>query len=162
VTLWLCAGCSFVAVSGPPADHAQRVYFDCTTSKLAPLIDLAAAGLFAASALVPVTNDSGYDSQERLSTAAVSLGLTTLELVAGVQGWRATDECRHAKRELAQRLEEQRVRAARPVGCRVDIECKGERICMEGRCVDPPAGATQPSAAEPLAPSVTPELTAPP
>ncbi|HEX7477955.1 MAG TPA: hypothetical protein VF331_09120 [Polyangiales bacterium] len=162
-TALLCCstGCSFVAVTAPPPDHAERVYFDCTTSKIAPIADLLGAGLFAASAAVPATSDSSYNQGDRISTMALLLGLTAVELAAAIQGWRATDRCVSAKQGLARRIEQQHSLAEQAAGCRVDIECKGERLCVAGACVDPPtpvaatlapspaAGAPPPSAAEP-------------
>jgi len=32
----LLSGCSFVLVSGPPANHRELPAFDCTTSRLGP------------------------------------------------------------------------------------------------------------------------------
>src|SRR6185312_8095791 len=39
------SGCSFAFVSGPPANHAQLAYFDCTSSRLAPVLDSVLTGL---------------------------------------------------------------------------------------------------------------------
>lgn len=29
--------------------------------------------------------------------------------------------------------------APQPLGCQYDTQCKGDRLCVEGKCVDPPA-----------------------
>src|SRR6188768_2760267 len=37
--LVLMSGCSFALVSGPPSNHQQLPAFDCTTSRLGPILD---------------------------------------------------------------------------------------------------------------------------
>jgi hypothetical protein len=54
--------------------------------------------------------------------------------------------------------------AAAPVagGCQYDTQCKGERICEAGRCVEPTQRAVAPPAAEPPPAATTPTTTTPP
>jgi hypothetical protein len=54
----------------------------------------------------------------------------------------AFDTCMQAKRdEAAQAVRAQPPsRPATPPGCARDTDCKGERICVSGACVDPPRG----------------------
>jgi hypothetical protein len=50
---------------------------------------------------------------------------------------------------------------AAPVGCTKDTDCKGDRICEAGQCVNPPATAPEP-AAHPGAPDAAFEAASPP
>jgi len=45
---------------------------------------------------------------------------------------------------------------ARPAGCRVDIDCRGEDICVERQCESPTPGAHAPAAAPPPRAAVVP------
>ncbi|HWN66901.1 MAG TPA: type II secretion system protein GspG [Haliangium sp.] len=46
-------------------------------------------------------------------------------------------------------------RAAPAAGCASDKDCKGERICVQGACTDPPAAAPAPAAGpKPVKPQV--------
>jgi hypothetical protein len=42
-----------------------------------------------------------------------------------------------------------------PMGCAFDSQCKGDRICVEGKCQDPPAKAASQVEAPPLRPLAT-------
>jgi hypothetical protein len=49
--------------------------------------------------------------------------------------------------------------AAGQPGCQYDTQCKGERVCVSGQCVDPAPNAAAPSAPDtaPTAPAATPQ-----
>jgi hypothetical protein len=46
-------------------------------------------------------------------------------------------------------------------GCTKDVECKGERICENGRCVYPPPAVETESPAPPAVPVATPDAASP-
>jgi hypothetical protein len=92
-------GCSALFVDAPPPVHARSMYFDCTSSRVAPGIDVALASIFALSA-VAALSDPHETNQQLVGTVAFAGGLTA----SAVYGMRLTGECRQAKSELAARF----------------------------------------------------------
>src|SRR6188768_2120687 len=101
-------GCSFVFVQGPPEQHAEMRYFDCVSSKAAPVLDGLAAGFEVVRTGVALAADEADYANFPLSRGAdiaVGLGLTALFTAAAVHGFSATSDCADAKAALAQRSE---------------------------------------------------------
>jgi hypothetical protein len=97
------------------------------------------------------TDDSTYEDFpiSREADILIGLGLTGVFLASMIYGYDQTSNCERAMIELHDRREASRRRAevyappARPVapapGCQYDAQCKGERICVRGQCVEPVA-----------------------
>jgi hypothetical protein len=111
----LAAGCGFIFAKAPPSDHQQRVYFSCTESNAAPILDVIGAGLGVLSAVVIAADKEAYED----ATGGTAGGVIAIYLVwAGVLagsasvGFKKTEKCRAAKLDLAVRQNKQP--AARP------------------------------------------------
>jgi hypothetical protein len=100
------AGCSFVAVQGPPSAHRMLDEFDCTTGNGIPVVDgLVAIGIPAGAALA--FGDDGMSGAG--VAAAVGAGLPFA--ASAIYGLITTGNCRDARAELyARRAEAARVR----------------------------------------------------
>ena len=175
--LWLGSqsGCSLLFVDAPPPNHAQLRHFDCTSSKAAPIIDTVIGGYQVVRTAVALSaEDSDYGSYpiSRGADIAFGLGLSTLFIASAVYGFSTTGDCSDAEDALARRSlsrpESYDGAAARPlvVGCTTDAQCKADRVCEAGRCVDPlppapPAAPLAPPPAAPDAPSPTAPAPAP-
>lgn len=102
--LALCAlvltvgGCSYVFVDGPPKNHAQLPYFECSSSKAWPVVDaVMAASLGLAASAAFVDNGSGsHDTSQGLLAAAEAAAFA----LSAVSGHQKVAECREAKEEL--------------------------------------------------------------
>jgi hypothetical protein len=111
---WL-SGCSFAFVKGPPANHEQLPYFDCTESRVAPVLDTIFAVLegvnlvYAASATDQQWSDNFNGNPPIARDSAIPLYVLLAVLGAGgaYYGYSNTGECRYAKQQAM-------VRAARP------------------------------------------------
>jgi hypothetical protein len=167
VSLGSLSGCSFLFVHSPPAQHAQLHYFDCTSSKAAPVIDTVVAGLEAVRTGVAISASEGDYAGYPISRGAdigFGLGLTALFTAAAIYGYNATGDCADAKEALERRAEEApEMGPGPPPGappppmapqCSYDAQCKGNRICEAGRCAtpQPPAALPAPAAPAPDAP----------
>lgn len=106
--LALCAlvvstgGCSYVFVDGPPKNHAQLPYFECSSSKAWPVLDvvLAASLGVGASAAFADRGSSSSDTSEAVIAAAEA----ALFAVSALTGYQRVGECREAKDQLIARL----------------------------------------------------------
>jgi len=107
VVAQLGAGCSFAFVSGPPPNHPQLPYFDCTSSRVAPVLDgvwtaLQTLNLLAAA----TTSDADWEENFKIDRQlAMGLygGFAALGLAGFYYGWTRTSECRAAKTQLRMR-----------------------------------------------------------
>lgn len=101
----LGTGCSFIFAEGPPPNHREVRYFDCTSSYGPPAADTVVSvfgGLTAATLLVlSGLSDSG-DRSDRV--ALVSLPLVMLPVSSAIYGYTQVGSCRKAQSELAMRL----------------------------------------------------------
>lgn len=103
-------GCSYLFVSAPPADHAQRAYFACTTSRLGPGLDATLAVLQGTTALASLMTDV-TDSDDRLTLVGVSAAIGALYAASAVHGFDNVNECDAAlaaastRRDAMQRVE---------------------------------------------------------
>jgi hypothetical protein len=148
------SGCSFIFVHGPPANHQQSLSFDCTSSVVAPVLDLIWAGLNGTGAIQAASTDDytwnqRYPSTSKSTVLAVGVGWALLSGASAIYGFKQTDSCRTAQTDLAIRIQRSAPPppsfvpppAAAPVeaGCSRDVDCKADRICVQRECVPPPA-----------------------
>ena len=99
--LWSSSGCSVAFTDGPPAAHATMPYFDCTSSNLAPNLDITMAGLFGLATLGASSDTQSSDTRQAEVTMVV---MTAGLLASAVYGWKVTGACRDAKNALSVRL----------------------------------------------------------
>ncbi|MBV8760310.1 MAG: hypothetical protein JO257_23665 [Deltaproteobacteria bacterium] len=109
--------CSFAFVSGPPDNHAQLSYFDCTESRVVPVLDTILTALMVLNVItLSVEDDGDYakglcPSDNPMCTPPISRhGALAIDAVIGaagaggmVFGWTKTSACRRAKNEQALR-----------------------------------------------------------
>jgi hypothetical protein len=107
VALSLGAGCSFASVTEVP-DHPERLaYFDCSSSRLAPVAD-SAAGTVAIGMGAAAVLDSGENDVKRTQmSTAIFVGLAGVAIASAVYGFTETTECADAKTALAVRIQQQ-------------------------------------------------------
>jgi len=111
------SGCSFAFVTGPPPNHAQLSYFDCTTSRLAPVLDTALTALMLLDVIsLGATSDNDWARTNSCNVGDPNCpvisrhGAMLLDGALGVAGaagmafgWSRTSQCRSAKAEQAAR-----------------------------------------------------------
>ena len=141
--LLLCCSCSWIFVEKAPPNHQQLSRFDCTESSAAPVVDTIAAAL---SGLVSVAEFAASDQTLRdanltrgqaVAAGAIYGGLAIVEIASASYGYGHTSQCRAAKQELMARGVPAPGFDRAPLGCTKDTDCKGDRICAAGMCVDP-------------------------
>ena len=101
----LLGGCSFAFVSGPPANHAQLPYFDCTQSRVAPILDTAFTVVQGLNFAVAASDsDAEWDRQfsgdppiARTTAMGVYVGFAALGAAGMYYGYSKTADCRAAK-----------------------------------------------------------------
>lgn len=106
------AGCSFAFVSGPPANHRQAPYFDCTSSRVVPVLDVIWSVLQTANFALSVSrSDEEWDDMfngdpplARGTAIPVYAILAGLGIGGAVYGFAKTSSCRAAKAELSGRM----------------------------------------------------------
>lgn len=107
VVAQLCSACSFAFVSGPPANHAQLPYFECTSGRAVPILDGVWTALQAGNLLVAATrSDEEWEDDfeiDRQAAMGVYGGLAALGLAGLIYGWTRTSSCRAAKAEWMMR-----------------------------------------------------------
>ncbi len=104
--LTLSAGCSFVFVDGPPANHKKMPFFTCTPSNTLPVVDLVIGGVLAASTVGQLDSGSSSStgSSTNTATVAVAVGEAALFAASAIYGFGKTSACREANAELMARL----------------------------------------------------------
>jgi hypothetical protein len=112
----MLSGCSFVLVSGPPSNHAQLPSFDCTTSRVGPILDTVWTGLQVLRIIgTASTSDAewqqriddstpGAPSWSRSTDLAIGAALGALGAAGMYYGFSRTGECRSAKSALNARV----------------------------------------------------------
>jgi hypothetical protein len=105
------SGCSFLFVDGPPSSHKQLPYFECSSGKGWPTVDLVYGGLVGIEsiALFSASSDFSSSSSDVKSMAAVAAGEAVLFIASAVYGYGKTSDCREAKDELMKRLYRQQM-----------------------------------------------------
>jgi hypothetical protein len=94
-------GCSFVFVDGPPAAHKKLPYFECTSGRGWPSVDLALGAIYGIAGAAAIADGDGYNSSESAITAVAAGALFA---ASAVYGYSKTETCREAKAELIARL----------------------------------------------------------
>jgi hypothetical protein len=102
------SGCSFAFVSGPPANHAQLPYFDCSTSRVAPALDTVLTVIQAIRIAYDLSlTQAEYDAKDlpiaRNADIAIGVGLGVLGAAGMWYGFSKTAECRAAKEQMMMR-----------------------------------------------------------
>lgn len=100
-------GCSFALVSGPPRNHEQLPYVDCTTSKLGPILDTVWTGLQALNLLSAAVvtdaewadNFAGDPPFERTTAIPLYASLAALGAAGMYYGYSRTSRCKDAKQQ---------------------------------------------------------------
>lgn len=172
VILALCSsGCSFVFVRGPSSTiHTPGIgsYVVCSESRAPPLWDTVFAALSVAgvaTATVVATDTYRGTTNNALANASMGGNVALLALFASsaVTGYIKTARCRDAKDSLARQRSQMELQTPHPIanlgvvpGCGKDTDCKGTRVCVDGKCVNPPPAALPPPPA-PDASSPAPE-----
>jgi hypothetical protein len=90
------AGCSFIFVRGPPSQPRQTRVVDCTTSRVAPVLDTIFGGLEAVRTGVALAaSDANYQNTSINRSADIGLGLAFTGLFVGsaVYGYIETGRC---------------------------------------------------------------------
>lgn len=170
---FVLSGCSFMFVHGPPPEHEKLPYFDCVSSAAAPVADATVATFAALMTAVMIDDDPDDPEDDNSTSAAVTFGgLAGAHAASSIFGFINASSCSHAKQQLAHRIslaeaerqrhlqELERQLAAEPLGCGSDKDCKGDRLCVQAQCVDPPS-PTPPSPA-PSSPGPPPAAAEPP
>ena len=140
------SGCSFAFVHGPPPHHEQSLSFDCTSSVVAPVLDLIWASLNGVSAIAAASTDEATwrSSTPRGEVIGVGLGWLVLSGASAIYGFTKTGSCRAAQAGLEARIHQTAppppasfVPAPATDGCSRDTDCKGDRVCVRRECVAP-------------------------
>jgi hypothetical protein len=95
------SGCSALFVDGPPPNHAKLRYFDCDSSRLAPVVDGSIAGIMGLAVLG--ASDSGIGEQET-GPFVMTIAIAGAALASSVYGWSKTSACQEAKTALSARM----------------------------------------------------------
>jgi hypothetical protein len=105
-------GCSYVFVDGPPKNHAQLPYFECSSSKAWPVVDavMAASLGLAATAAFADGGSSSNDTSEGFVAAAEAAAFA----ISALSGYQKVAECREAKEDLVASLGSRTRYAAAP------------------------------------------------
>lgn len=113
VTSLALTGCSFLFTSGPPAQHRQLPYFECSTSRAAPIADT----IFGVAQVVGIAitasqseaefnkaNEVTEGGRDPIIKRNTSIGLSVLFGamwgLSAYTGYARTSACRAAKNEL--------------------------------------------------------------
>jgi hypothetical protein len=95
------AGCSLAFVNGPPPNHQKLAYFDCSSSRALPTLDLLVAGAAAVDAIPGVANGaSGLSNHTELAVFGTEAALFA---ASAIYGYSKTAECREAQSEMLKR-----------------------------------------------------------
>jgi hypothetical protein len=106
------SGCSFLFVDGPPSSHKQLPYFECTSGKGWPTVDLVYGGLVGVESIALFSAKSSLDSSSSsnlTAVAAVAAAEAALFISSAVYGYGKASDCREAKDELMNRLYRQQM-----------------------------------------------------
>jgi len=159
MVVWL-SGCSFAFVSGPPPHHEELPAFDCTESRVAPVLDTVFAALQVANLAVAASSTdqqwsdtfNGNPPINRGTAVPLYIALAAVGSFSAYYGYSKTGDCRQA-------LEAARNRAQGTVGPQAPWQLPpptGPGV-PPGTAVPPPvAPPPPPPAAPPAQPPATP------
>ncbi len=95
------AGCSLAFVNGPPPNHQKLAYFDCSSSRALPTLDLLVAGAATVDAIGGAAGASTLPSNR--AELAVFGTEAALFAASAIYGYSKTAECREAQSEMVKR-----------------------------------------------------------
>ena len=102
------SGCSFIFSEGPPPNHQQLPYFDCSTSYAPPVLDTIWGGLNGIGALTALgTSEAEWQSNntsDRSTVIAVGLIWLAVSGASAVYGYQKVGACRNAKDQYMLRM----------------------------------------------------------
>lgn len=115
-------GCSFAFVSGPPSNHRELPAFDCSESRVVPILDTIWTGLQALNLITAAVssdktwNDTfnGNPPLSRQSAIPLYAVLAGLGAAGMYYGYSRTGACRDAKAEAAGRAAQPMPNGAAP------------------------------------------------
>jgi len=96
------AGCSLAFVNGPPPNHQKLAYFDCSSSRALPTLDLLVAGAAAVDAIPGVAGGASGLSSSRANLAVFGTE-AALFAASAIYGYSKTAECREAQSDMLKR-----------------------------------------------------------
>ena len=153
----LLSGCSFLFVDGPPPHHRSLAYFDCTSSRLAPVTDLVLGGLEGIGVAAEVAGQQRSSDSSVIAPAAVAAAF----VASGIVGFMRVSSCNEAKSLLIGRTLESPPRAPQPLYQRPADPWLTPPPSLGGGWSAPPAPAQSPPAPAAPAPTSPPAAPAP-
>jgi hypothetical protein len=98
------SGCSLIFVDGPPAQHRQLAYFECTSSNFAPVVDMVIGGAEGVAVLGSAANSSAsfHNTSDLIAPAIAAAAF----VASGIIGFRRVADCKEATNALALRAAE--------------------------------------------------------
>ncbi len=101
----LQSGCSFMFVEGPPAKHAERASFECSTSNAAPMVDTISAAVNGLGVALAANEDRMLNREQDMK---VNLTWLAVSGISAIYGFRKVSQCKDAKRLRNERYESER------------------------------------------------------
>jgi hypothetical protein len=104
------SGCSYIFTSGPPPNHQQLPYFDCSTSYVPPVLDTVWAGLNGLGAIIALSRSEEEWKREQSTASdrstAIAVGLIWLAVSgsSAIYGYQKVGQCKPAKEQLMMRM----------------------------------------------------------
>ena len=114
LVLLATGACSLVFVNGPPPGHQQMEDFNCTESRVVPIVDIGLGA--AAAATTRVQTESPVTGEWEVvvgQTIAFAAAVTAVYALSSFVGFKRAGACRAAKKEIAQREQQAAAQAAR-------------------------------------------------
>lgn len=168
VAVSLLSGCSFLFVDAPPANHAERAYFACTSSRMGPILD----GVVTVAAAITLGNQLLADQPDRIEGGAaatlITLGAAALFGASTVDGFITAEQCRTALEEAKTRRDSValapspviRPTADTALACTDHNQCRPGRLCAGGVCINATLPTTTtPDVTQPAQPQPDPQPT---
>ena len=144
----------------PQPVAAPNYPVDCTTSVAAPVLDTLCASYFVINGIALASGSGNFTSDSRAGGVALSAGLALFCAVSAGNGYSSAKRCEQVKNlnalcitgdlpsctrlrpdwrppENARWSPAERAAGPAADGCSMDKDCKGDRICERGACVDP-------------------------
>lgn len=146
------AGCSLAFVNGPPANHQKLAYFDCSSSRALPTLNLLVAGAATVDAIAGGAGDLGASglSSNRANLAVFGTE-AALFAASAIYGYGKTAECREAQSDMLKRAA-QTPSLAYPPGYGGPYAPSGPPRPYNPWVVPPPPAAPPPSVLSPVGP----------
>jgi hypothetical protein len=102
--------CSFAFTRRPPSQHQQMASFDCTESRVAPVLDVLFTSFQALRTAAALSaSDADYEGAALSRPADIGFGLAlgALGLASATYGFNAAGECRQARNQARMRSYQQ-------------------------------------------------------